>query len=89
MKRIGITISIRDSIFSNGVNQNALYLARVLKKCGYIVDLICANQKTVDDVKIYEKNINAFLLEKSYQIRYNLIIQLGFTVEKVILVSGK
>jgi len=82
MKRIGITINITGSIFSNGVNQNALYLSRVLKKCGYIVDLICANQKTVDEVKLYEKNINVFLLEKSYQIRYNLIIQLGFTVEK-------
>ena len=38
MKRIGITIKINNNLFANGVQQNAIYLARVLKKCGYIVD---------------------------------------------------
>lgn len=32
MRRIGITLKINNNLFSNGVNQNALYLGRVLKK---------------------------------------------------------
>lgn len=84
MKRIGITVKINNTLFSNGINQNAIYLARVLKKCGYIVDLICADQKSLDEVSIYEKEINIFNLEKSYNIRYNLIIQVGFTIDKKI-----
>jgi len=82
MKRIGITVKINLSLFSNGINQNALYLGRVLKKTGYIVDLICSDQKTYDEIKQYETDINVFTLEKSYKIRYNLIIQLGFFVDK-------
>jgi hypothetical protein len=82
MKRIGITVKINGSLFSNGINQNALYLARVLKKSGYIVDLICADQKTYDEIKQYETEINLFPLDKSYNIRYNLIIQLGLTVHR-------
>jgi len=83
MKRIGITLKINNGLFDNGVNQNALYLARVLKKCGYIVDLICADQKTIDNIEPYEKEINTFTLDKSYNIRYNVIIQVGFSIEKV------
>lgn len=83
MKRIGITVKISDQFFSSGVNMNALYLARVLKKAGYLVDLICADQKTIDEISYYEKETNIFNLDKSYNIRYNLIIQVGFTIEKV------
>jgi hypothetical protein len=82
MKRIGVTININKTLFSNGINQNAIYLARVLKKCGYIVDLICGNEKTIEEIKKYENEINIFSLEKSYNIRYNLVIQLGFSIEK-------
>lgn len=82
MKRIGITIYVKSNLFSNGINQNAIYLGRILKKCGYIVDLICNDQKTVDEVKKFETEINVFTLEKSYTIRYNLILQVGFTIEK-------
>jgi hypothetical protein len=82
MKRIGVTVMINNNLFANGINQNAIYLARVLKKCGYIVDLICGNEKTINDVTEYEKEINVFSLEKSYNIRYNLIIQVGLTVNK-------
>ena len=89
MKRIGITVKINNSLFANGVNQNALYLARVLKKGGYIVDLICGDQKTIDDVSEYEKEINTFSLEKSYNIRYNLIIQVGLTVSKKMFSNWK
>lgn len=89
MRRIGITVKINNSLFANGVNQNALYLARVLKKGGYIVDLICGDQKTIDDVSEYEKEINTFSLEKSYNIRYNLIIQVGLTVSKKMFSTWK
>lgn len=82
MKRIGITVQINKSLFSSGVNMNAMYLSKVLQKCGYVVDLICSDQKTIDEISPYEKEINIFSLEKSHTIRYNLIIQVGFTIDK-------
>lgn len=91
MIRIGVTVAITGSntLFSNGVNQNALYLARVLKKCGYIVDLICGNQHTIDEIKNYEKELNIFHYEKSYNIRYNLIISVGLVVNKTMFKNWK
>jgi len=89
MRRIGITLKINNNLFSNGVNQNALYLGRVLKKSGYIVDLICGDQHTIDEIKDYEKELNIFHYEKSYNIRYNLIIQVGLTVSKKMFKSWK
>jgi hypothetical protein len=91
MRRIGVTVAITGSntLFSNGVNQNALYLARVLKKCGYIVDLICGNQHTVDEIKDYEKDLNILQYEKSYNIRYNLIISVGLIVNKTMFKNWK
>ncbi len=89
MKRIGITVKINNNLFANGVNQNAIYLGRVLKKCGYNVDLICGDKKTVDEVKEYEKELNVFHYEKSYNIRYNLIIQVGLLVSKPMFKNWK
>jgi hypothetical protein len=83
MKRIGITVKISGSLFSNGINQNALYLGMVLRKSGYIVDLICSDQKTYDEINKYKSDLNVTILDKSYIRKYDLIIQLGFTVDKL------
>ena len=66
MTRIGVTVKINESLFSNGLNQNAIYLAQILKKCGYLVDLICDSKKTIDEIKDYTIGINLIELEKLY-----------------------
>jgi hypothetical protein len=82
MKKIGITINILDSLFSNGVNQNTIFLSRVLKKCGFDVDVICGNEDTLKKTSLFEEDIKLLTLKDSYEIKYDLLIQLGFTIEK-------
>jgi hypothetical protein len=81
MIKVGVTIKIEGNIFSNGVNQNAIYLAKVLKECGYSVDLICANEKTLVEISNFKIENNSILLTESYHIKYDLIIQLGLTID--------
>lgn len=80
MIRIGITSLINNSLFANGVNQNAIYLSRVLKEGGFVVDIICGNEKTFNEISEYEKEVNILNLGDSYSVKYDLIIQVGLTV---------
>jgi hypothetical protein len=80
MKRIGVTINIQGKIFSNGVNQNAIFLALLLKKCGFLVDLICSDENTIKEILNFKIDINKLNLIDSYKVKYDLIIQLGLTV---------
>ena len=40
MKRIGITVRLSKGLWTNGINQNAIYFANLLKEIGYSVYLI-------------------------------------------------
>ena len=84
--KIGITINIgsNNSIWSNGVNQNAVFLALIFKKIGYDVNLIYANssKKTEDVLKKYNINLKLITLKNSFDIKYDVIIQLGLTIEE-------
>lgn len=80
MKKIGITINIINTLFSSGHNQNGIYLGHVLKSAGYDVDLICANKKTLDEVLNYEKDLRVIEIGESYDVRYDVLIQVGFTI---------
>jgi len=75
MIKIGITTNLRRSIWSSGVNQNALYLAKLLKLIGYNVYLIHDSDKTekVNDIDIVK-------IDDSYKLNFSLIIQLGLIV---------
>jgi hypothetical protein len=83
--KIGITVNVGShSIWSNGVNQNGIFLAMLLKKAGYDVDLIYSSLH-FDMSKILNKysiDINNVSLIKSFSIKYDIIIQLGLTIEK-------
>ena len=46
--RIAITINLGTSLWSNGLNQNAIYLAMLFQKLGHNVDLIYD-----DDVRLF------------------------------------
>jgi hypothetical protein len=78
MKLIAITIDLRNSLWANGINQNAIYLANLLKESGYNVHLIHSLEEDLKDIN----GIKAITLKKSYNRPYHLLIQLGFTVTK-------
>jgi hypothetical protein len=78
MKLIAITIDLRNGLWANGINQNAIYLANLLKEIGYSVHLIHSLEEESNDIN----GIKALTLKKSYNIPYSLVIQLGFTVTK-------
>lgn len=80
MKRIGVTINLDSDLFSNGVNQNAIYLANLLKEIGYDVYLIYSLDKEVEDIV----GIKVINFKKAWNIPFDLIIQLGSTCEQPI-----
>lgn len=75
-KRIGITIKTTTSIWSNGINQNAIYLANLLKEVGYSVYLIHNSEDKIEEIA----GIKSIKLKKSFNVPFSLIIQLGFIV---------
>lgn len=88
---IGITINLTSSsIWSNGINQNAIYLANVLATAGHSIILIFSdsnskNKKSVDTLKKIIKdndNITAMDIVSSFNIRFDVLIQLGISIEK-------
>lgn len=76
MNRIAITINVGASIWENGINQNAIYLANLLKETGYAVYLIHELEKEFEDIA----SIKTISRKKSYQIPFSLVIQLGFFI---------
>ena len=53
---IGITINLRTHIFSNGVNQNAIYFANLLKEIGYTPYLIYDGDNEFEDINEIKNN---------------------------------
>ena len=81
--RIGITINLGTSLWSNGINQNAIYLARVFQKLDFKVDLIYDGNnigKAADQAKkVYKDTVS---LHDSLKKKYDVIITLGFSISK-------
>ena len=81
--RIGITINLGTSLWSNGINQNAIYLARVFQKLDFKVDLIYDGNnigKAADQAKkVYKDTVS---LHDSLKKKYDVIITLGFAISK-------
>lgn len=78
MKRIGITVSLSKGIWSNGINQNAIYFANLLKEIGYSVYLIHDLEDEIEDIK----GIKTLTINKSYVIPFDLMVQFGFAAHK-------
>jgi len=82
MKRIAITINLKvSSLFSNGINQNAIYLANLLKEIGYSVYLVHVLEDDVDDIV----GIKTISLKKAFNIPFDLVFQFGFTMHQPIM----
>jgi len=77
MKRIGITVRLSKGLWTNGINQNAIYFANLLKEIGYSVYLIHDLKDEHDDIH----GIKAVTIDKSFSIPFNLMVQFGFAIQ--------
>jgi len=81
--RIGITIDTNtQSIWSNGLNQNAIFLCQLFNKLNYQSDLIIntdTSKRMVSEIKNLT-NLNTVTATDSFKIRYDIIICLGYFI---------
>jgi hypothetical protein len=88
--RIAITINLGTSLWSNGLNQNAIYLAMLFQRLGHNVDLIYDKSITgpaEQQAKLVYPNI--VTLKESLKNNYDVLITLGFSVSASILDAYK
>lgn len=82
--KVGITISLhQNSIWASGVNQNAIYLALLLKKGGHTVTLITTDHTDTGSAKQIievcdEYNLKYCNLANGINNYFNVIIDIGF-----------
>lgn len=87
---IGITINLKSSsIWSNGINQNAIYLALTLQKAGHSIFLLYPEAKdnkksfnNLNELLKDNKDIICMSLRNSFKVRFDVLIQLGVSIEK-------
>lgn len=89
--RVGITIRLSTpSIWSNGIQQNAIYLAKLLQKAGHEVYLICSDETifengketTISVLESLNLGLNQIGLKESYNEKWDAIIKVSLTVEQ-------
>lgn len=90
--KIGVTFNVpKDylSLYSNGINQNALYFFELLKNIGYETKLIIMGEKEenlkeiLSKVTFYEYEYS--VLENIYLDEYDVLIEFGFSLTKSML----
>lgn len=92
--KIAVTINVGNfSIWSNGVNQNAIYLAMLLKKAGYDSYLLYSTynkdnrtKTSLDALNVDVKHID---LKEAFHESFDIIIQLGLSIEEYMLNAFK
>lgn len=82
---IGITVNLKSNIWANGINQNGIYIANLIKEIGYTPWLIYQSDLDVESVGDF--NIAPF--SESYHMKFDIIIQLGITVSEAMLTKYK
>ena len=84
--KIGITADLRVSLFSNGINQNALYLAMMYSDMGHQVDVIGPSSiegqaaKELSLLKIDSLHLRP--ISETLDEHYDLIITVGLMIEQ-------
>ena len=78
---IGITINLSTDIWSSGINQNAIYLSMLFDKIGYKTELLHSTDKNIENIN----NIKVIHIKEAYNKKYDILIQLGFTITKSII----
>ena len=83
---IGITLNIPDKIgnlFSNGINQNAIYLGELFANIGYqvyfIVNCNLNEKKDLIDTLLYHENFKIVNMIDLYTINFDIIFFLSFS----------
>lgn len=79
--KIGITIDLRSGLFANGVTQNAIYIANMMKKIGNEVYLINNDTNDLEDIR----EIKVVTIQDSFNIKFDLLIQAGFAMHQWIM----
>jgi hypothetical protein len=90
--KIGITVKFpTDSIWSNGINQNAMYLGMALQKAGHDVYLIISEETieidgtttAVDVLKQIPLGLKTIGIKPSFHESWDVVIRLSLSVEEV------
>lgn len=85
--KIGVTINVgNSSIWSNGVNQNGIYLGMLLKEGGHDSNIIYSQSTADNNTKKFldeiPTGVNSIELQESFKTKFDVVIQLGLTIEK-------
>lgn len=90
--KIGITVRLSSpSIWSNGIQQNAIYLAKLLQKAGHDVYLICSEETikengketTIGVLKSLDLGLKLIGLNSSFKQKWDVVIRLSLSVEEL------
>lgn len=90
--KIGITVAFTsNSIWSNGINQNAMYLGMALQKAGHDVYLIVSDQTieingtttSADVLKQIPLGLKIMGLKQSFKKKWDVVIKLSLAVEEI------
>lgn len=84
--KIGITINIgNSSIWSNGVNQNGMYLGMLFKEGGHDCSIIYSQSTADNNTKKFldeiPTGVDTIELQESFKTEFDVVIQLGLTIE--------
>ena len=85
--KIGITADLSVSLFSNGINQNALYLAMMYRDMGYEAHIIATGdnpkaQRELKSIGIDQDQIEIKNIVEAIKVPYDVIIILGLRLEE-------
>jgi len=79
--KIGITIDFQGSPFSNGIQQNSIFLSSLLREAGYKTTLIFSDSSKIEKAVEFIKDLDFTTLQNSFSQKWDLIISIGFGVE--------
>ncbi len=75
--KIGVTIGEAGQIWSNGLHQNAFYLAKLLRKCGHRVDLLGKVEKFVKYSDV--EGLSIYPWKRVYEKKYDIILSVSLS----------
>jgi hypothetical protein len=78
--RVGVTIDTTKNLWSSGINQNAIYLSKVLSKINGVSVHLISNTKTPENQKkeLQKLKVNTINLKRALNVPYDVLINLGF-----------
>jgi len=83
--KIGITADFKTSLFSSGINQNAIYLSMLFNKMGHDSYLLVASEdsRVSEEIKgLGIKNIKTIPVATSASIKWDIVISLGVAMHR-------